>query len=69
MQTYQFLMLGLEGAGKTTFLYKLRINGLRAQMLTGLDKLPAVQKACLRYKKDDVKQDMRFLKKDKKDPG
>lgn len=26
-QSYQFLMLGLEGAGKTTFLYKLKING------------------------------------------
>ena len=47
-QTYQFLMVGLEGAGKTTFLYKLRING---------------------YKKEDVKKDMKFLKKDKKDPG
>mmetsp|Transcript_52113 Transcript_52113/g.97488 ORF Transcript_52113/g.97488 Transcript_52113/m.97488 type:complete len:230 (-) Transcript_52113:58-747(-) len=47
-QTYQFLMLGLEGAGKTTFLYKLKING---------------------YKKDDVKQDMKFLKKERQDLG
>eukprot|EP00435_Cladocopium_sp_Y103_P043339 s1902_g12.t1 len=28
-QSYQFLMLGLEGAGKTTFLYKLKINGYK----------------------------------------
>eukprot|EP00440_Ansanella_granifera_P058699 gb/GFBE01063623.1/.p1 GENE.gb/GFBE01063623.1/~~gb/GFBE01063623.1/.p1 ORF type:complete len:230 (+),score=53.24 gb/GFBE01063623.1/:1-690(+) len=28
-QNYQFLMLGLEGAGKTTFLYKLKVNGYK----------------------------------------
>ena len=71
-QTYQFLMLGLEGAGKTTFLYKLRINGFGAQTLGIIWHCRVRQVACvqlLRYKKDDVKKDMKFLKKDEKDPG
>eukprot|EP00931_Biecheleriopsis_adriatica_P103038 TRINITY_DN7792_c0_g1_i1.p1 TRINITY_DN7792_c0_g1~~TRINITY_DN7792_c0_g1_i1.p1 ORF type:complete len:249 (+),score=71.10 TRINITY_DN7792_c0_g1_i1:29-748(+) len=33
-QNYQFLFLGLEGAGKTTFLYKLRINGYKKAEIT-----------------------------------
>lgn len=54
-------MLGLEGAGKTTFLYKLKINGLLS-FTEMFGKLP-------RYKKADVTQDMSYLKAAKQDPG